>query len=135
VLIKVIYGSTYTAALWSKAQFTTKLFHNASKSLAELIYSAWVEAGSPVFGTKTFVNGIEQTSAVNILVYPNPTTGVINVSSDEDLKIEVCSITGTSLGNYTGKQIDLSKLSNGMYILSMVGKDGLNKKEKILISK
>ncbi|NVO21183.1 MAG: T9SS type A sorting domain-containing protein [Bacteroidetes bacterium] len=38
----------YTTALWDKSKgFTTQLMKNASHSLTELIYTAWVKAGKP----------------------------------------------------------------------------------------
>jgi hypothetical protein len=38
----------YKQALWEKCEgFTTPLFNRAANTLAELIYSAWVEAGKP----------------------------------------------------------------------------------------
>jgi hypothetical protein len=126
------YSSTYYAALWSKSHFTTMLFHNASHSLAELIYSAWVEAGSPAFGVTSFIS---DTTENEISVYPNPTSGVLNLNSDNILKVEIFTITGTIVGIFYDKHIDLSNLPNGMYILSIYGKEGILKKEKILLAK
>lgn len=126
------YSSTYYVALWSKAHFTTMLFHNASHSLAELIYSAWVEAGSPAFGVTSFIS---DTTENEISVYPNPTSGVLNLNSDNILKAEVFTITGTIVGIFYDKHINLSNLPNGMYILSIYGKEGILKKEKILLAK
>jgi hypothetical protein len=41
-------SSAYKQALWEKSRnFTTLLFAQASHTLAELIYNAWVQAGSP----------------------------------------------------------------------------------------
>lgn len=42
-------SSTYKQALWDKSKsFTVPLFKNASHALTELIYTAWVQAGSPL---------------------------------------------------------------------------------------
>jgi len=125
-------SSAYTAALWSKAHFTTMLFHNSSHSLAELIYTAWVEAGSPAFGSKA-PTAVLNTSISNVIVFPNPTKGILNVTGDNIVKTEICSITGSTLAVFYKKQLDVSNLSNGMYILSIYGKDGLLKKEKVLL--
>lgn len=127
-------GSAYSAALWSKTQFTTMLFHNSSHSLAELIYSAWIEAGSPPFGAKT-LSAVSDIPSTNISVYPNPTKGLLQITGDNIVRTEVSSIAGTRLGIYYDKNIELDNLSNGMYILSIYGKGGLLKKEKILITK
>ena len=125
-------STAYTTALWSKAHFTTILFHNSSHSLAELIYSAWTEAGSPAFGSKVST-GVSNAAVSNVLVFPNPTKGILNVIGDNIFKTEVSSITGSTMGVFYNKQLDLSNLSNGMYILSIYSKDGLLKKEKVLV--
>ena len=125
-------SSAYTAALWSKTQFTTMLFHNSSHSLAELIYNAWIEAGSPAFGSKTYT-GVSNTVENAISVYPNPSRGLLNITGDNIVRIELCSITGSSMGIYYGKNIDLRNFPNGFYFLDIYGKQGLLKKEKVLL--
>lgn len=62
-------ASAYTPALWDKTKnFTIPLFRNASHKLAELIYTAWIEAGSP--------SGINDLQASDIVGFeqnsPNP---------------------------------------------------------------
>ena len=126
------YGTTYSAALWSKAKFTTTLFKNASHALAELIYSAWVDAGSPAFGSLTAVNTPNE---VNVSVYPNPTKGTLNLVGEIVFKSEMTDISGKSMGIFYGNQLDISHFSKGMYILSIYGNDGLLKNEKIVLAK
>lgn len=42
------YDNVYYESLWTKTQFfTQKLMEESSKTLARLIYSAWIEAGRP----------------------------------------------------------------------------------------
>ena len=42
------YNTTYTNALWTKTSgFTIPLFQRASHALASLIFTAWLQAGSP----------------------------------------------------------------------------------------
>ena len=125
-------SSLYTSALWSKAQFTTLLMHNASHSLAELIYTAWLEAGSPTFG---IVNDVSTAFNKKVFAYPNPTTGRIELSGEELYITEAISSTGVLLGRYSGRNVDLSNLCNGMYILNIYGKEGLLKREKVLLVK
>ena len=132
--IDATYGTAYTTALWSKTQFTTTLFKNASHALAELIYSAWVDAGSPVFGSKTFPSAVNSPKSINVSVYPNPTRGIVNLIGEDDIyKAEVTSIDGKVVGSYAVKQFDLSHLSKGVYVLSIYSKEGLVQKEKLLI--
>lgn len=48
-----IYNDMYYEQLWTKTgSFTEKLLENASKRLAVLIYSAWIQAGKPKPGKK-----------------------------------------------------------------------------------
>ncbi|MEI6456498.1 MAG: T9SS type A sorting domain-containing protein [bacterium] len=66
-------SDAYYQALWSKCgNYTIGLFHNSTRSLADLIYTAWVQAGSPVF----YPNAIEETAGLNstrlMQNYPNP---------------------------------------------------------------
>lgn len=65
-------STTYKHALWEKTgTLTIDLFKNASHALSELIYNAWLEAGSP-----TLPNGIINVSNedynTKIRNYPNP---------------------------------------------------------------
>ena len=126
------YGTAYSAALWSKTKFTTTLFKNASHALAELIYSAWIDAGSPAFGMQTAVN---VPNAVNVTVYPNPTNGILNLVGDNVLKSELKDITGKSMGLFYNNYLNINEFTNGIYILSIYSKDGLLKKEKIVLVK
>jgi len=57
---KSINGNTssteYKAALWQKTRgFTIRLFEQASHTLTELIYTAWIEAGKPKLFTGPFI--------------------------------------------------------------------------------
>ena len=126
------YGSAYLAALWSKTKFTTTLFKNASYSLAALIYSAWVDAGSPAFGTTSVYTPNDITS---IIVFPNPTTGIITIKGTEIDRTELTSLTGQTIRTDFKTTLDLSSLPNGIYFLNVHTKTGLIKKEKVLLSK
>lgn len=58
-------------------------------------------------------------TATNLVVYPNPTTGVLNISKKgEPTKIEVFDLTGKRVisENFSNK-IDLSLLNKGIYFL------------------
>lgn len=73
------YSTTYKAALWNKTKnLTIALFKNGSHALAELIYNAWVEAGSPEIGTLGIAG---QTQSLNSLQNaPNPFSGSTKIS-------------------------------------------------------
>jgi len=133
--IDASYGSAYTAALWSKTQFTITLFKNASHSLAELIYTAWVTAGSPPFGAKNIQSAVLHTLADNFRIYPNPTSGMLTVTGDNISKIQLCALNGATIGYFIDKQIDISNLPLGMYLVNIYGKDNSIRREKVLLTK
>jgi hypothetical protein len=64
-------STTYKAALWNKTKnLTIILFKNGSHALAELIYNAWVEAGSPAINTLDIA---DNSGSMNFLQNsPNP---------------------------------------------------------------
>jgi len=69
------HSSAYKEALWEKSKnFTIPLFKNSSHALAELIYTAWVNAGSPPMSSASVA---DKTADIQIPVLgnsPNPFT-------------------------------------------------------------
>jgi hypothetical protein len=80
----------------------------------------------------------------NLAVYPNPSNGVLyidfNINDIQKLKIELVSIQGMVVysethDNFKGafhKQIDLSSVSKGVYMLRMTSDQGISTKKIIL---
>lgn len=69
----------YKRALWLKSKdFTIKLFAGASHALAELIYSAWVEAGKPAMSIGIFP-GVQQQQCM-ATAGPNPFSGKLEIN-------------------------------------------------------
>jgi len=129
-------GTTaYYTALWSKTRFTTTLFKNASHALADLIYTAWLQAGSPVYGSKLLssVNEVEENHSS--IIYPNPTLGIINCRNEIPEKIEIYSVDGTLSGIYKSLPVDISHLAAGLYIVKLYNKEKVISKEKIVLIK
>ncbi|HAQ65964.1 MAG TPA: hypothetical protein DCR43_08970 [Bacteroidales bacterium] len=101
---KTINSSTssqeYRQALWMKSKnFTIKLFVNASHALAELIYSAWVEAGKPIMSI-----GIEPVSSkklFTITTRPNPFTEKLEISYQINKPAQVSA----TLSDLSGRQV------------------------------
>jgi hypothetical protein len=69
-------SANYINALWNKTEnFTVMLFHNASHALAELMYSAWVDAGKPMIDETTSVPGPVFPESITLgQNHPNPFT-------------------------------------------------------------
>ncbi len=85
-------SAAYRQALWQESQgFTIRLFANASHTLAELIYNAWLQAGSP-----SMTAAIEDQSLPGIrpVLYPNTPnpfrgTTTIRYSVPENMDVQL----------------------------------------------
>jgi len=128
-------GSTtttaYKNALWDKSKsFTITLFQKASHALASLIYTAWIQAGSP----SLIITGLDDPGALKVAVLdqnmPNPfrSTSHITYSLKEntDVLMEVRDINGKIIstlvhdslakGNYTADWTP-QNITAGLYYL------------------
>jgi hypothetical protein len=99
----------YKQALWEKSEgFTTLLFSNASHTLAELIYNAWLQAGSPSMTAATGdISGNELQPVLQQNV-PNPfkTSTSIHYSLPDNMEVQLF------IRNSEGMMVD--SLVNGL---------------------
>ena len=64
--------------------------------------------------------GVDDNVKKNINIYPNPTTGIINIDGAEGADVAVYSITGKLIGEYNGSEkVDLSIQPNGIYFVKV----------------
>jgi hypothetical protein len=66
----------------------------------------------------------ENTPKVTVKLYPNPTSGILNIetgNSDVLPEVKIYSIQGALLINTQGNKIDISSLPNGVYIANISG--------------
>jgi len=130
-------SSAYKQLLWNETKgFTTKLFKQASHSLTELIFTAWINAGSPSITS----NDIEEYEAThgNYLgqVFPNPFNTNANIKyslkDNGSVRIELRDMSGKiidvllneykSAGSYEFEWTP-GKLPPGTYLLVMKAGD------------
>lgn len=136
---KDLAGSTssmaYKTALWDKTgHFTIKLMHDASHALCELIYTAWVDAGSPAVGPSSK----EELTVQDITsVFDDPSSDQIIIRFTAQ-KPEVVSFSITDM--LSGKELsigkkyvvpgaqmynfDSSELPSGVYVLMIRSSNG-----------
>ncbi len=120
-------GSAYLQKFWEIAgTFTDSLFKNASNRLADLIYTAWVESGSPVHG----ITGVNPASnLINYFKleqnYPNPfnpvTTIRYSLAESGNISIKIYDETGrevATLVNGFKTQGEHSAVFNGKNLAS-----------------
>ncbi len=70
--------------------------------------------------------GINETVALDLVVYPNPTSGSVHVSTDAILeKIQVFSVNGQLLKTEFQSEISLAELNTGSYLLQITTSKGI----------
>lgn len=64
-------------------------------------------------------------SSLAIKVFPNPTTGILNISSPVKVKVSLHDVTGKIVAEASDvKQLDISRVANGMYLLYIYDMNG-----------
>ncbi|MGE0088834.1 MAG: T9SS type A sorting domain-containing protein [Bacteroidales bacterium] len=127
------YSDQYKTALWNYSKhFTIKLFKDASHALAELIYTAWVTAGSP----SMTATGIETPIAESALIleqnYPNPfsesTTIQFTLKESSLVILQIKDLQGQTISTLVNENnasgtykfdITSENLSNGIYYITI----------------
>jgi len=73
-------SAEYRQALWEKSMsFTLLLFGRASHALAEMIYSAWTEAGKPLINASGIYNPSSENNGIRLKISPNPLRELANI--------------------------------------------------------
>ncbi|GEM_PF-3318215 len=86
-------------------------------------------------GTCEELNVSDLNNSSNLIVYPNPTNGIININSLKQLySLELFDMTGKLVQSYpaSNKQINLSNFPSGVYILKAVDQAGKTNNIKII---
>jgi hypothetical protein len=92
------------------------------------------------------VTGTGEKEKPDLRIYPNPTTGIANISftggSGNSLKVAVTDLNGRILleenRNTTGSspsRVDLSPLPNGVYFIHIIRDGKTLKTEKIILTR
>ena len=74
------------------------------------LYAKWIENV-----------GINEVETVKISVYPNPTKDIVNINIQGTPEVKIFTMHGEWVRTIYGTSIDLSDLTNGVYILSVDG--------------
>ncbi len=78
---------------------------------------------------------LEQNMSINnnINVYPNPTTGIITIDTDNIDYVEVLNLSGEIiLKKHVSKKVDLSNEAKGIYILRATSRNGIHNYKIVL---
>tara|TARA_R110001606_G_scaffold157601_2_gene300734 strand:- start:390 stop:1160 length:771 start_codon:yes stop_codon:yes gene_type:complete len=67
-----------------------------------------------------FSIGLDDLRDGEIIIYPNPTTDIVNIIAKNDIKIDVINLLGETISTIKNEsRIDLSRFSNGMYVFNI----------------
>ena len=91
---------------------------------------------------QVFISACEKNQNIKILATPNPTSGLVNIDipnwNDVQLNISVYDVLGKDILNKTinqrKTQLDLSKLSSGIYILKIGDTCGGSNSFKLILN-
>ena len=120
------------------------MFKNSSNYLARLIYTAWINAGSPL-PTNIANNESEAGKYYLYQNYPNPFNPVTTISFDVpkrmNVNISIYDVTGKLVGNLLNEQknegkysisFDASNFSSGVYFYKLTTENFAAVKKMIL---
>jgi hypothetical protein len=104
-----------------------------------LLYPTSYCDGNPSNEICSSNNIVEQSAAMEVLVYPNPSEGLVNVWSNFQIqRMNIYSLDGKILQTFTtdpefNKEIDLENLQSGIFILEIEGQNQQISRTKIQV--
>ena len=142
VILKDTFGDGWIYG--SDANVNTNEFHGIrlynsgtmvyEQSVSTFTFSAITYDAALITNGTMGVKQPQTLSAVN--VYPNPSSGIINISTTESVDISIADLTGKIVyranGIQDGGTVNLTSLQQGMYLATLKGASG-EKTEKIII--
>lgn len=108
-------------------------------SNSSIVYSNGNALGIQLLMGNDWGAGLLENKELGVSVYPNPTNGIVHIDNEQssEMKILITDVKGTIITNEKlgmNKSVDLSGLSNGIYIFTF--SDGLSKRtERIILNK
>ncbi|MDR2971339.1 MAG: T9SS type A sorting domain-containing protein [Bacteroidales bacterium] len=88
---------------------------------------------------KFVVNDINNYSESLYKIYPNPTAGIVTITGNGLIRVEICDIQGRKLAEYSNiieaLQINVNKYENGVYLLKLFAESGQIVFKRIVIIK
>lgn len=67
---------------------------------------------------------VDNVGSNKILIYPNPTDGILNIKSKEFVSASLIDLKGNILKKWTDKKLDIAQYSRGVYFLNINTKQG-----------
>ncbi|RZJ39051.1 MAG: T9SS type A sorting domain-containing protein, partial [Chryseobacterium sp.] len=75
----------------------------------------------------------ETGNKIKTAIYPNPAKDMVKIKTDSDLMTaEIFDMNGRIILSSSSKQIDISKISTGQYLIKSTFKDGSSDTQKLI---
>ncbi|MBW7871397.1 MAG: T9SS type A sorting domain-containing protein [Flavobacteriia bacterium] len=128
-----VFKSNYRDATSNPASpIQPRVEMNNSKSNAVF---AWNDDYLSMFDAE-YSLGVSDTELSSLMVYPNPTKGLLNISSDKEISsVEFINMVGQTVKKdtqITNGKTDISSLTQGTYVMKIVYKNGSSERTKII---
>ena len=75
----------------------------------------------------------ENAQAANVKVYPVPAESELFIQTDDFQKAEIYSVTGQKLMESSMEKMNVSSLSQGVYLLKVYGQSGMTETQRIVV--
>ncbi len=108
------YNTLYYETLWKlTGDMTIELFSEASHAIANLLYTAWSEAGKPDLDSNVSAFTMEANVFEDIVVFPNPCRNSVRLrfelNTREHIYIKVMSAEGRLISILSDEKMDAGK--------------------------
>ena len=110
-LVLEVFDGTWT-------NYPTTIVDTAAESLV-ITFNSSIDFSS-ITASSGVTLLVDQFELGSISIYPNPVISTIKISSDLDLYFELYNSLGQKIIESKSNNIDMSNLSNGMYILKVI---------------
>lgn len=84
--------------------------------------STWMIKGHLADSPNAGINNVEN---VTINMYPNPTTGILNINAENVKEVAVIDVDGKVVMTENSNVIDMTNLNNGVYFVRVMSAEGI----------
>ena len=98
----------------------TMIWHDGNLNSNNSFYHLIVTEHDLITNTSLSSTNVELPNKIKL--FPNPTTSEVTLNSDKQYDIEVFDMLGNKVMEFTGNSINMSNLSNAMYIVKAFDK-------------
>ncbi len=85
--------------------------------------ATWLIKGHLADSPNAGINGAEN---VTINMYPNPTTGILNINAENVKEVAVIDVDGKVVMTENANVVDMTNLSNGVYFVRVISNEGMS---------